>query len=176
MHEHFRSRGENRHWERRPSWLDSYCKFLPQSDDGASLMTHEPVRILLIRRMMQIWYSWKGGREGRCRPFDTSFPPVRCLRLLHDSPRENPQSGTQEATRQGRGNQEKDQLLFHSRSSREIRRKDAQHLTSCYPATSAKPLSYSTSHSRISSGPTATISQNTKRSTKAPTFATFPYA
>ncbi|KAG6373895.1 hypothetical protein JVT61DRAFT_6048 [Boletus reticuloceps] len=59
-----------------------YTRTLPStwhdSTFGTAGMVVGPVLILFARRMMQIWYSWKGNREGSSRPFllDSSFIPV----------------------------------------------------------------------------------------------------
>jgi len=52
-------------------------------------------RILFARRMMQIWYSWKGGREGE------GLPDLSCSTWPHSLFRKNAHDGAQEATSQG---------------------------------------------------------------------------
>lgn len=62
----------------RQGWLsDQFCMWHGghSSGIGARLM-FEHCRILFARRMMQIWYSWKGNREGLSTLLSTSFPLI----------------------------------------------------------------------------------------------------
>lgn len=89
-------RGTTQTWGRQAWSLDLFCMWHSGHSSLGGKLIFQPRRILFARRMMQIWYSWKGNREG------SSIMRSSSTRHSFLASREDAQGGTQEATRHGR--------------------------------------------------------------------------
>ncbi|KAJ7697812.1 hypothetical protein B0H17DRAFT_1177522 [Mycena rosella] len=92
---------------------------LERVDGRADTSTQDP----LHPRIVQIWYNRKGNAEGAAFPFLSSlaFVPVLVPEWRRHRVK-NPPVPPQTAARQGRGDQEEDQLLLDARAARALRR------------------------------------------------------